>query len=160
MKLFLDFLGKCLFKQNEFKQEQNTQGGAFVNRIVFSLLACLMLVGTTFAAVGAGNAYGAEKEGADNDGSGLGAQNRYENARENYVQSMNAWKERAEQAKENALSRGKAYTSNAVNVLERMLDVASEKISESKALSEAEKEQYGERIMEKQRVLEGLSGPV
>ncbi|MFH1447829.1 MAG: hypothetical protein ABIG39_03110 [Candidatus Micrarchaeota archaeon] len=121
---------------------------------VLALLALMLLIGASFA--GNGNGKGNEDVAAGY-AVASNALERYEHAKERYIESMDKWREKRAGDKESVFARGKTYTSNAVSMLQRMLDVVSSQVSKSKGLSEEQRNGYMAEISGHQETLALLS---
>ena len=150
-----------------------------MRNLIFAFLVLAILAGGIFAAGGKwgfregsensektiGSAGGtgeleSEQETSDDsvrNGAGQ-ASNRYEEAKKNYEASLAKLKGQRENAKETAVQRGKDHVSNAVTVLQRMLEVAGDHVDNAKGLSEGEREKYREDIREREDELEQIEG--
>ncbi len=146
-----------------------------MRNLIFAVLVLAILAGGIFAAGGkwglkegsdnsektVGSAAGSgevenEKETSDDsvrNGAGQ-ASSRYEEAKKNYEASLAQMREK----RGSVVERGKGYVSNAVTVLQKMLEVANEHVDKANGLSENEKAKYREGIREREDELEQIEG--
>lgn len=127
-----------------------------MRNLILAIFACLLLAGMTFSEGGKGQGQNNRNVMAAGTPSSS-AWDKYEQAREKYTESLQNLKEKQKNTRETAFEKGKNYVSNAVSMLQRMLEASEEKISNSKRIGQDEKDVYLAGIRQREQELNSLS---